>query len=421
MDTVVFTLLGADFTIGALLIPVFAGAIGYGTNWVAIKMMFYPVKFWGIQMPFTLKGIPVGGWQGIIPSKAAKMGSITVDTGLAKLGTMSEFYHALEPDVLAAHVVKTSRDDIHRIVDEIIAEEYPDLWAQLPIAVKQAVHQRIENEMPEVIKTVMNEMGTHIDRLISLKLMVVRFLEANPRLINQIFLEVGDKEFKFIIRSGAWLGFLLGFGPMLVYLYTDVHDLIAVPVGAAIVGYLTNWIALKVIFQPTTKKKFGPITLFGIFLKRQAEVSIVFSNIIAQKVLTMKNIVGTMFNGPDGDRTQRLIADSLRPVVENNVGIARPLVRVAAGSHYDTIQASIAEGAVGTTLDALTEETFVVERQQKLADLMAARMRVLPPPEFAKMLRSAFEQDEWILIAVGAFLGFIAGVVQVFVTLGGAL
>jgi uncharacterized membrane protein YheB (UPF0754 family) len=286
MDTVVFTLLGADFTIGALLIPVFAGAIGYGTNWVAIKMMFYPVKFWGIQMPFTLKGIPVGGWQGIIPSKAAKMGSITVDTGLAKLGTMSEFYHALEPDVLAAHVVKTSRDDIHRIVDEIIAEEYPDLWAQLPIAVKQAVHQRIENEMPEVIKTVMNEMGTHIDRLISLKLMVVRFLEANPRLINQIFLEVGDKEFKFIIRSGAWLGFLLGFGPMLVYLYTDVHDLIAVPVGAAIVGYLPNWIALKVIFQPTTKKKFGPITLFGIFLKRQAEVSIVFSNIIAQKVLT---------------------------------------------------------------------------------------------------------------------------------------
>lgn len=397
----------------------FAGVIGYFTNWVAIKMMFLPIDFWGVKMPFTLKGIPIGGWQGIIPSKAAKMGSITVDTGLSKLGTMAEFYQALEPDVLAAHVVKSSRTEIHRIIDEIIAREYPDLWAQLPIVVKQAVHARIESEMPDIITSVMNEIGDHIDRLVDLKLMVVRFLEANPRLINQIFLEVGEKEFKFIINSGAWLGFLLGLGPMALFLFADIPDLIEVPVGAAIVGYLTNWIALKVIFEPLEPMKIGPVTFFGIFLKRQAEVSVVFSNIIAQKVLTMTNIVGTMFNGPDGDRTQRLIADSLRPVVERNVGIARPLVRAAAGSHYNAIQESIAAGAVGTTVDALTDEEFVTARQQKLADLMASRMRVLPSREFAGMLRSAFEQDEWILIAVGGFLGFAAGVVQVFVTLGG--
>ncbi|MQA62701.1 MAG: hypothetical protein GEU86_14685 [Actinophytocola sp.] len=419
MDTRLFGLFGADITVGAILIPVFAGVIGYGTNWVAIKMMFLPIDFWGVKMPFTLKGIPVIGWQGIIPSKAAKMGSITVDTGLSKLGTMSEFYQALEPEVLAAHIVKSSRDEMHQLIDDIIQEEYPDLWRQLPGPVKQAVHQRIESEMPDIIKQVMNEIGDHIDRLVDLKLMVIRFLEANPRLINQIFLEVGAKEFRFVINSGAWLGFLLGFGPMAVYLFTGVPDLIAVPVGAALVGYLTNWIALKVIFEPLDPKKIGPFTFFGIFLKRQAEVSIVFSNIIAQKVLTMNNIVRTMFNGPDGDRTQRLIADSLRPVVERNVGVARPLVRVAAGTSYDSIQENIAAGAVGTTVEALTDESFVTERQQKLSDLMASRMRVLPSREFAAMLRSAFEQDEWILIAVGAFLGFAAGVVQVFVTLGG--
>lgn len=419
MDTRLFGFFGTDITVGAMLIPVFAGVIGYGTNWVAIKMMFLPIDFWGVKMPFTLKGIPVIGWQGIIPSKAAKMGSITVDTGLSKLGTMSEFYQALEPDVLAAHIVKSSRTEMHQLIDDIIMQEYPDLWRQLPGPVKQAVHQRIESEMPDIIKQVMNEIGDHIDRLVDLKLMVIRFLEANPRLVNQIFLEVGSKEFRFIINSGAWLGLLLGLGPMAVYLYTDIPDLAAVPVGAAIVGYLTNWIALKMIFEPLEPKKIGPVTFFGIFLKRQDEVSIVFSNIIAQQVLTMNNIVGTMFHGPDGDRTLRLIADSLRPVVERNVGIARLLVRVAAGTSYDSIQENIAAGAVGTTVEALTDESFVTERQRKLSDLMASRMRVLPSREFAAMLRSAFEQDEWILVAVGAFLGFAVGVVQVFMTLGG--
>lgn len=419
MNEELFTFFGRSVTWGVLLIPVFAGVIGYGTNWLAIKMMFAPVDFWGIKLPFTLKGIPLIGWQGIIPAKAAKMGSITVDTGLSKLGTMSEFYQVMEPDVLAAHIVKTSREEIHGLIDAIIAKEYPDLWAQLPAVVKQAVHKRVENEMPDVIKQVMSEMGEHIDRLVDLKLMVIRYLEANPRLVNEIFLKVGAKEFKFIVNSGSWLGVILGIVPMLVYLFVTDHWA-SVPIGGAAVGYATNWIALKVIFEPLEPKKIGPFTFIGIFLKRQAEVSVVFSTIIAQKVLTMQNIVGTMFSGPDGDRTQRLIADSLRPVIDRTVGIARPMMRVAVGSHYESITTDIAAGTVTTAVDALTDEQFVTGRQARLAELMAERMKVLPSREFAEMLRSAFKQDEWILIAVGAVLGFAAGLLQVAVTLGGA-
>ena len=46
-------------------IPVIAGLVGWITNWVAIKLSFYPLEFVGVR--------PVFGWQGIIPSKARKM------------------------------------------------------------------------------------------------------------------------------------------------------------------------------------------------------------------------------------------------------------------------------------------------------------------------------------------------------------
>ena len=42
------------------------------------------------------------GWQGIVPSRADKMASISVDKGLAKLGSISDFYRELEPDKIAA-------------------------------------------------------------------------------------------------------------------------------------------------------------------------------------------------------------------------------------------------------------------------------------------------------------------------------
>ena len=48
--------------IGILFMPVTYGFIGWLTNVVALKMMFYPLKFVGIP--------PYLGWQGIVPRKS---------------------------------------------------------------------------------------------------------------------------------------------------------------------------------------------------------------------------------------------------------------------------------------------------------------------------------------------------------------
>lgn len=419
MEREILEFMGRSINLGTLLIPVFAGVIGLFTNWVAIKMMFEPIEWVGYKLPFKV-GIgpykfPVLGWQGVIPSKAAKMGSIAVDTGLAKLGTMYEFYQTFEPEEMSAHIVATSSDQIHAVVDDILQREYPDLWNSAPAQIRTLVHRRVESELPAIVSEVLDGIGQNIDRLIDLKLMVIRYLEANPRLINKIFQDVGAKEFKFIVNSGGWMGFLLGLGPMAVWIVYPAWW--TVPVGAAIVGYLTNFIALKVIFQPLEPTRIGPFKMHGLFLQRQPEVAEEYANIIAYEIVTLKNIAETMINGPDGDRTKRLIADTLGPVVDDAVGMARPLVKAAAGGKYDNIKAGIAEGAVDGTLSALTNEAYARDRAAGMQALLATRMRALSYPEFAQMLRSAFEQDEWMLIVVGALLGFVAGIAQLALTL----
>lgn len=405
--------------LGTWLIPVFAGVIGLFTNWVAIKMMFLPIDWVGWKLPFKV-GIgpykfPVLGWQGVIPSKAAKMGSIAVDTGLSKLGTMYEFFLTFDPHEVATQIVATSGDEIHRIVDDIIEREYPELWRIAPPQVKRMIHQRVENQMPEIVEEVLDNVGKNIERLVDLKLMVIRYLEANPRLINKIFQDVGAKEFSFIVRSGGWMGFILGLGPMAVWIVYP--EWWTVPVGAAVVGYLTNFIALKVIFQPLEPTRYGPFKMHGLFLRRQAEVADEYSNIIAYEIVTLKNVARTMLEGPDADRTQRLIADSMRPAVDDAVGAVKPIVRAAGQGRMDAALEGIATEAVHSTMDTLLDEDFGRERAKGMQNLLSTRMRALSYPEFAQMLRSAFEQDEWMLIVVGAFLGFAAGVIQLFTTL----
>ena len=67
-------------------IPLFAGAVGWFTNKVAVEMIFYPIEFGGLRLR-TFPNQPLGwiGWQGIVPAKAAVMAQRLTDMVTTKL------------------------------------------------------------------------------------------------------------------------------------------------------------------------------------------------------------------------------------------------------------------------------------------------------------------------------------------------
>ncbi|HKJ35890.1 MAG TPA: hypothetical protein VKA36_04930 [Solirubrobacterales bacterium] len=416
-----------DFEPKLLLIPVIAGVIGYGTNWVAVKMLFFPVHFHGFRIPGlsilnsylprrirAVPGVAHGGigWQGIIPSRAAKMGSISVDKGIAKLGSPSEFYGKLEPDKIAEHIVATSGDEIWELVESILQREHPNLWADLPPQIRQAVRTRMEAELPALVKEITDDIGNNIDHLLDIKLMVIRRIEARPELANRIFLEVGQKEMNFIVNSGLIFGFLLGLPQIPLFAAFDQWWIL--PIGGVVVGYLTNAIALRVIFQPVHPQRVGPFTVQGLFLRRQREVAGVYSRIIAEDVVNLKNIGNELMHGRQSDRTKRMIADRMRPAIDRAVGIARPAVRIAVGTkEYDAIRDSLAAEAVGHTMAPLSDPEFNRSQSDAVRALLEERMETMDPEDFSEMLRTAVVEDEWMLIMLGAMLGFLAGVLQI--------
>ena len=94
------------------------------------------------------------GWQGIVPARAAKMGSIAVDKAIAKLGTPAEFYQQLEPEKIAEHIVSVFRPEIPELVDEVMRREHPRLWRDLPHAgqARRSI-ERVQAQLPTVVGT----------------------------------------------------------------------------------------------------------------------------------------------------------------------------------------------------------------------------------------------------------------------------
>lgn len=404
-------------------IPVFTGVIGWLINWSGLVMLFAPLRFRGVRVPGMkelatvlprkiqeVPGVLQGGigWQGIVPARAAKMGSIAVDKAIAKLGTPAEFYQQLEPDQIAEHIVTVFRPEIPELVDHVMRTEHPRLWRDLPQPVKDAVFHRVQAQLPSVVGTVTTEIGIHIDQLLDPKIMVIDHFQDNPGLVVRIFRDFGQKELDMMVRFGFIFGFLLGI-PVAV-IDSIAHQAWLLPVLGVVVGWITNALGMWLIFEPPEPRRILGITWHGLFLRRQSQAAEVYAQIIADDVITLERIGDFLLDGPRGDRTRQMLATALRPAIDQAAGPARAALRVAmGGQRFDTIRESVAQEAVGRTLTPFKDPEFSARQAEKIRILVAARTKELPPRDFVDMMRSAIKEDEWMLYAHGAIMGAAGG------------
>ena len=290
-------------------IPFIAAIIGWGTNWLAIKMTFLPLEYVGFR-PFL-------GWQGIVPSKVEKMGGILVDKTLTRLGSVSEIYHQIEPAKLEQYILKAVDPLVEPLVDEIMTSENAVLWENLPVLIRDQVYHRVRRKLPTIVSQFTADVGNNIENLVDIKSLVVSELKNDKALLNRLFLEVGSKEIPFIIKSGLYFGFIFGCVQALVwYFYQGVWVL---PFFGVLVGFATNWLALNLIFRPLNPIKVGPFVIQGLFLKRQDAASEVFCKIFTHELLTVKQFVTALFKGAKSKRTKAFLRKSLTPMLEMNV------------------------------------------------------------------------------------------------------
>ena len=414
-----------ESTLALISIPIVTGVIGYVTNWTGVLMLFYPVHFRGLRarwlshiawrLPHRLQQIPgimVGGigWQGIIPSRAPKMGSLAVDVGLSKLGTPREFFDQLDQDKISAQILSALAPEVRGIVERVMERNHPRLWSDMPGRMREMIQQRIQNQLPPIVDDLTAEISANIDQLVDVKLMVIN--SFSPELANRVFLDMGGKELRFIKNFGFGFGFMLGIPVAVLTHFVSFWWML--PIIGVVVGYVTNWVALWMIYEPANPTRVGPFVVQGLFIRRQPEVSEVYAQIVSEEIITVANFAGELLHGPQSDRTRSLIETSLEPAVDRAVGIARPAVRAALGAReYDNLRRSIVdESPVDSIVRPLADPTFSASQATTMRKLITERMREMKPWDFSEMLRTATREDEWLLLLHGAVLGFAGGLIH---------
>ncbi|MCV7250797.1 DUF445 domain-containing protein [Mycobacterium hackensackense] len=384
-------------------IPLGAAFVGWVTKILALKMMFYPVEFVGIK--------PYFGWQGQIPKRAPKMAAVAVDSLTSGILKPEELFDKIDPDELVAELGEPLRDAARALVDTMMMSFQPQVWRAMPDQVKDIIVKNVEGRIPSAARGMFGEFRGQVDQIFDIKHMVITNLVRDKATLNNVFQDIGKPAFKFLIKSGLYFGFIIGLVQMLVFGVTGWH--LALPLFGLLTGGLTDYVALQMIFRPLERKTVFPgIKWQGVFQAEREQVIHGYAALMAREIFTPKAIMESLLTGPMSDKFFDIIQTEIGRTIDSQMGFAGRVISAVGGRQYQDMKLQIA----GSIIDKLPETSSYIEQyaaeRLDLENVMVEKMMVLDSQSYENLLRPAFKDDEWIIVVLGAALGFICGEIQ---------
>ena len=374
--------------------PITYSLVGGLTNIIAVKMIFSPMEFIGIK--------PYLGWQGIVPKKSSLLALNIFNLVAKKYLQLDLLFKKIDPDILR----KDIKEDLTYYSDEIcnkfIAFVNKDKQSIL-LQSKQWIKFRkdVRTEASKSLDSIIHTMQTNLSSLFNFKIYFVNsFSKENKGLITNVFQDIGKQELYFIKKSGFYFGFLFGLIQMGIWIVYPMWWTLVLQ--GILVGYITNWLALFLIFRPINKKHFLIFELQGLFLKRQDDVSRQYASILNQHVFDSKKLLNSIFYQP-------FIYNILDTALQKFNKIDMPVTnQICSQSNKDKIVSDICLLIHKNSSSLQQYFTRFLNIESRIYN----NLRKLAPIEFEGLLRSAFQQDEYILIIIGSIIGGLVGALQ---------
>jgi len=410
-------------------IPLFSVVFTWWHVWLGIQMCFYPVDFVGCFPP-------VLGWQGIVPRRAEVMASRSCDIMIGRLLNVEEIIDRVEPESFFRELQPVLVDTTAAVLGNLARNRCPGVWNGLPDYVKDELRDRILETAPAMFGPVLDDVKANIHNIVDVKAMAIQILVENRPLLVEMFQKIGAREFTFIQHFSAVLGFFLGVIQMLLWLAinsTSTHEctesghehdfhcwasFVVLPVSGLIIGYLTNWLGINLIFRPVEPHITcgGYVNIQGVFLKRQVQVSHEMTKMICEHLVTARKMLEYVIQRPEVlDVVMQTFKTHIETSIDKSTAAVRPVVHAVAGREVMTdLKADI----IAETIAELPKHSQRIEEYMDarfdLVNTMSYRLSHLPPRDFEGMLHPVFQEDEWMVLLLGGVLGVLVGTVQAF-------
>jgi uncharacterized membrane protein YheB (UPF0754 family) len=97
------------------------------------------------------------------------------------------------------------------------------------------------------------------------------------------------------------------------------------PLIGAITGWITNWIAVKMLFHPKEPKNFGFFKVQGVFPKRQNVMAEKLGHIVASELFSIDDVVEKM-KSSENKQVFRFVEKKIDDFIDVKLGASMPML-----------------------------------------------------------------------------------------------
>ncbi len=184
------------------LLPVIAAVVGWGTNYIAVRMLFHP------REEMRILGLRI---QGVFPKRqqalAEKLGQLVA----RELFSMEDVRRHLQGDEFVAHVTKVIEGKVDEFLKNNLMEAIPMAAMFLGSDMVEKIKYSLVNCLAKAVPELGEMFISHLEKNMNVEKLVRDKVSAfSSDKLEEILLGIMRREFRFIEGVGAILGFLIG-------------------------------------------------------------------------------------------------------------------------------------------------------------------------------------------------------------------
>lgn len=187
----------------------------------------------------------------------------------------------------------------------------------------------------------------------------------------------------------------------------------SLPLITALIGWVTNYIAIKMLFHPRNPVNILGYKLQGILPRRQPEIAVQLGRIVATDLLSSEDLINQLTNEHSRSIYAGFIDVQSEHFIREKLHRAVPVSRLLLRSKtLEKLKTAFAEELLEQLPTLIERLTRPKDGSLDVQQLVEARVRDFSTDRLEKILYDILAKEFRFVELLGAILGFIIGVLQ---------
>ncbi len=192
-----------------------------------------------------------------------------------------------------------------------------------------------------------------------------------------------------------------------------IQFIMMVSVGA-LIGWFTNYLAIKLLFRPYKEMNFLFFKIQGLIPKRKNEIIENIADVVEQELISMTDIVNKFKNSEiDGEVLDSLLDKIVGEKLKNSILEKNPLLKMfVSDSLMDKIKEYVKKSILDNKEEIVEEIVKIVEEKINFKEIMLEKMENFSLKEIEDIILRVSKEELKHIEIIGGILGAVIAIFQ---------